>query len=60
MAQLLAGRLAGLGSGAMNVAIFVRVAQAYSIKQRPKMFTYISTAWVLPAFVGPPASARRG
>jgi MFS family permease len=58
MAQLLAGRLVqGLGSGAMNVAIFVCVAQAYSIKQRPKMFTYISTAWVLPAFVGPPASA---
>ena len=58
MAQLLAGRLVqGLGSGAMNVAIFVCVAQAYSSKQRPKMFTYISTAWVLPAFVGPPASA---
>jgi MFS family permease len=58
MAQLLAGRLVqGLGGGAMNVAIFVCVAQAYSIKQRPKMFTYISTAWVLPAFVGPPASA---
>jgi MFS family permease len=58
MTQLLAGRLVqGLGSGAMNVAIFVCVAQAYSIKQRPKMFTYISTAWVLPSFVGPPASA---
>jgi MFS family permease len=58
MAQLLAGRLVqGLGSGAMNVAIFVCVAQAYSVTQRPKMFTYISTAWVLPSFVGPPASA---
>jgi MFS family permease len=58
MAQLLAGRLVqGLGSGIMNVAIFVCVAQAYSLTQRPKMFTYISTAWVLPAFVGPPAAA---
>ena len=58
MAQLLAGRLVqGLGSGAMNVAIFVCVAQAYSVTQRPKMFTFISTAWVLPSFVGPPASA---
>jgi MFS family permease len=58
MAQLLAGRLVqGLGSGAMNVAIFVCVAQAYSVTQRPKMFTYISTAWVLPSFVGPPAAA---
>ena len=58
IAQLVAGRLVqGLGSGAMNVAIFVCVAQAYSLRQRPKMFTYISTAWVLPSFVGPPAAA---
>jgi MFS family permease len=58
MTQLLTGRLVqGLGSGAMNVAIFVCVAQAYSLTQRPKMFTYLSTAWVLPSFVGPPASA---
>jgi len=58
MAQLVIGRLVqGLGGGTMNVAIFVCVAQAYSLTQRPKMFTYISTAWVLPSFVGPPASA---
>src|SRR5215218_5380859 len=36
---------------------FVCVAQAFSLTQRPKMFTYISTAWVLPSFVGPPAAA---
>jgi MFS family permease len=58
MAQLAAGRLVqGLSSGTMNVAIFVCVAQAYTLRQRPKMFTYISTAWVLPSFVGPPAAA---
>jgi MFS family permease len=58
MAQLVFGRLVqGLGSGTMNVAIFVCVAQAYSRTQRPKIFTYISTAWVLPSFVGPPAAA---
>ena len=58
MAQLVAGRLVqGLGSGAMNVAIYVCVAIAFSRRQRPKMFTYISTAWVLPSFVGPPVSA---
>jgi MFS family permease len=56
--QLLAGRLVqGLGSGAMSVAIYVCVAMAFSRRQRPKMFTYISTAWVLPSFVGPPAAA---
>ena len=58
MAQLVLGRLVqGLGSGTMNVAIFVCVAQVYSPKQRPKMFTYISAAWVLPSFIGPPVSA---
>ena len=58
MAQLVAGRLVqGLGAGAMNVATFVCVAVAFSRPQRPKMFTYISAAWVLPSFVGPPAAA---
>jgi len=58
MTQLVLGRLVqGLGSGTMNVAIFVCVAQTYSPKQRPKMFTYISAAWVLPSFIGPPVSA---
>jgi MFS family permease len=58
LVQLLAGRLVqGLGSGAMSVAIYVCVAMAFSRRQRPKMFTYISTAWVLPSFVGPPAAA---
>lgn len=58
MVQLVGGRLVqGLGSGMINTAIFVCVAQAYSIRERPKMFTYISTAWILPSFVGPPVSA---
>jgi MFS family permease len=58
MAQLTAGRLIqGLGSGVINTAIFVCVAQTYSARQRPRMFTYISTAWVLPSFVGPPVAA---
>src|SRR4029450_7010878 len=58
MAQLLTGRLVqGLGGGALHAATFVCVAQAFRPIQRPKMFTYISTAWVLPSFVGPPASA---
>jgi MFS family permease len=58
MVQLVAGRLVqGLGAGAMNVAIYVCVAMAFSRVQRPKMFTYISAAWVLPSFVGPPAAA---
>lgn len=58
MAQLVAGRfIQGLGSGVMNTAAFVLIAHAFDPRQRPRMFTYISTAWVLPAFVGPPISA---
>ncbi|HEX8509722.1 MAG TPA: MFS transporter, partial [Propionibacteriaceae bacterium] len=58
MTQLVSGRLVqGLGSGVINTAIFVCVAQVYSTDQRPQVFTYISTAWVLPAFVGPPVAA---
>ena len=58
MAQLIAGRFVqGLGGGVLNVSIFVCVAQVFSPKDRPRIFSYISTAWVLPAFVGPPISA---
>jgi MFS family permease len=58
ISQLVAGRLVqGLGSGLINTAIFVCVARAYSDAQRPRMFTYISASWVLPAFVGPPVAA---
>jgi len=58
MLQLVGGRLIqGLGSGGMNTASFVLIAHAFDARQRPRMFTYISTAWVLPAFVGPPISA---
>ncbi|MBA3528933.1 MAG: MFS transporter [Propionibacteriaceae bacterium] len=58
MFQLIAGRLVqGLGSGTMGVAIYVCIAQAFEPRARPKMFSYISTAWVLPSFVGPPVSA---
>jgi len=58
MAQLVAGRLVqGLGSGLINTAMFVIIARAFAPRQRPRMFTFISTAWVMPSFVGPPVSA---
>ena len=58
MLQLVGGRLVqGLGSGVMNTAMFVCVAQAYPARERPRMFSYISMAWVLPSFLGPPVSA---
>lgn len=58
MPQLIGGRLIqGLGSGTMSVAIYVCIARVYDPEQRPRMFSYISTAWVLPSFVGPPIAA---
>jgi MFS family permease len=58
MLQLIAGRLVqGLGSGTMGVAIYVCIAQVFDPRARPRMFSFISTAWVLPSFVGPPVSA---
>ncbi len=58
MLQLVGGRFVqGLGGGVLNTAMFVTVAKAYRPVQRPRVFTAISTAWVLPSFVGPPVSA---
>ena len=58
MPVLIAGRLTqGLGSGALNTAVYVVIARLYAPERRPRMFTYISSAWVLPSFLGPPVSA---
>lgn len=56
--MLIAGRLVqGLGSGAMNTAAYVCIAQVFDARQRPRMFTYISMAWVLPGIAGPAVAA---
>lgn len=58
MEVLITGRLIqGLGSGALNTATYVVIARIYPPDARPRMFTYISTAWILPSFVGPPVAA---
>jgi MFS family permease len=52
---LLAGRLtAGLGAGLIVVALYVVIGRAYPDAFRPKVFSWISAAWVLPSLVGPP------
>ena len=54
---LLAGRfVAGLGAGLVVVALYVVIARAYPDALRPKVFTWVSAAWVLPALVGPPVA----
>ena len=57
MPQLLVGRtVQGLGAGSVAVAIYVLVAQVYPERARPPMFGLMSSAWVLPALVGPPVA----
>jgi MFS family permease len=54
---LLAGRLvAGLGGGLIVVALYVVIGRAYPDAMRPKVFSWVSAAWVLPALVGPPVA----
>jgi MFS family permease len=57
MTQLLMGRvLQGAGAGMSSVAIFVLIAAVYPERARPAVFGLISSAWVLPALLGPPVS----
>ncbi|WP_098959042.1 MFS transporter [Pseudonocardia sp. N23] len=57
MAQLLVGRvLQGLGAGAVAVAVYVLIALVYTEHARPAVFALMSSAWVLPALVGPPVA----
>jgi MFS family permease len=52
---LLVGRLvAGLGAGLIVVALYVVIGRAYPDALRPKVFSWISAAWVLPSLIGPP------
>ncbi len=54
----LGGRaLAGLGAGLITVAAYVVIGRAYPATLRPKVFSLISAAWVLPSLVGPPIAA---
>ncbi len=51
----LAGRLiAGLGAGLIIVALYVVIGRAFPDALRPKVFSWISAAWVLPSLIGPP------
>src|ERR1019366_1208695 len=52
---LLAGRLvAGLGAGLIVVALYVVIGRAYPDALRPRVFSWVSAAWVLPSLIGPP------
>ena len=54
MEILIAARaLQGLGGGGLIVALYVLIARAYDESIRPKAFSVLSAAWVVPALAGP-------
>ncbi|MFZ2238524.1 MAG: MFS transporter [Gordonia amarae] len=58
MVTLIAARLIqGIGGGALNVSLYVLIARVISEPDRPRVFSWVSTAWVLPSLLGPPIAA---
>lgn len=57
MPMLVAGRaVQGFGSGMMSVALYVVIARYFPVERRPQTMSWMSTAWVVPGFLGPPIS----
>ncbi|HET6967029.1 MAG TPA: MFS transporter [Ornithinibacter sp.] len=56
--MFLAGRaMAGLGGGLLVVMLYVIAGRVYPEAIRPRLFTLVSAAWVLPSLLGAPISA---
>ncbi len=54
MHSLILGRVVqGLGVGALSVALYVATARALPAALHPRLFAMFSSAWVLPAIIGP-------
>lgn len=54
MGWFVAGRaVQGLGMGAIGVGLYVVVARAYPAELRPRALAVMTSAWMLPAVVGP-------
>lgn len=56
--MFLAGRaMTGLGGGLLVVMLYVIAGRVYPEAIRPRLFTLVSAAWVLPSLLGAPISA---
>lgn len=54
MLVLVVGRaLQGIGGGALPAIAYVCIGRAYPMVIRPRVFALLSTAWIVPALVGP-------
>lgn len=49
--------LLGLGGGLLVVMLYVIAGRVYPEVIRPRLFTLVSAAWVLPSLLGPPIAA---
>ena len=57
MVTLILGRIIqGLGIGALSVALYVATARALPPQLLPRLFALFSSAWVVPAVIGPAIS----
>lgn len=56
--MLLVGRaLTGLGAGLAVVALYVVIGRVFPQSVRPRVFSWVSAAWVLPSMIGAPLSS---
>lgn len=54
-AVLLVGRaVTGLGAGLVVVVLYVVIGRVYSSAMRPRVFAWVSAAWILPSLIGAP------
>jgi MFS family permease len=53
LSVVLARVLQGVGGGAVITCIYVALTLAYPDAERPRILAFLSTAWVMPALVGP-------
>ena len=54
MVVFVAGRMVqGLGGGALIVAVYVVIGRVFPDSLKPRAFSALATAWVLPALIGP-------
>lgn len=57
LAQLLLGRVvSGAGGGLLGVSLYVVIADTFPDALRPRIFGWVSAAWVLPSVLGPPVA----
>ena len=54
---LLGRTLTGLGGGLLVVMLYVIAGRAFPEEIRPRLFTLVSAAWVMPSLAGPPIAA---